>query len=125
MKRNIGLMGFASLLLMATLAIAETPTQNGAPAAPQAGVTAAAPGAAPFCAAGLFNTKSTDFTFTPKPSAKTYLCGSCSYSSCQGMAPNSSCYYLDRFGYHLAKCVINYACEGSTNGCDCTNNGPV
>jgi len=118
MKRRIGLMGFASLLLMATLASAQTP----APAA----VAAVAPGAAPFCPASLFNVQSTDFTFTPKPSGRaTYLCGSCSYSSCQGVAPNSACYYLDRFGYHLAKCVINYACEGSTNGCDCTNNGPA
>lgn len=122
MKYRISVLGFAALMLVGSWAKAETSAPPPAPTAPAA--TATAPGAAPFCAASLFNVQSTDFT--PKPSQRvTPTCGPCSYSSCQGQAFNSSCYYLDRFGYHLAKCVVNYSCGDGTNGCDCTNNPPV
>jgi hypothetical protein len=118
MQRRFGLMGFTSLLLIASLASAETPPQPSAPEAPQSSVTAAAPGAAPFCPASLFTVQSLTATTSGAP------CGACSYSSCQGKPFYSSCYYVDRFGAHLARCVPNQICEDNSLWCNCTNDQP-
>jgi len=125
MKIRLCVLGLAALLLTSTWAKAQALSPSADPAAPVAKAAAEAPDVAPFCPASAATPQSLDLN--PRPLVKaTVTCGSCSYSSCQGMAPNSACYYLDRFGYHLAKCVINFFCsEDNKPGCDCTNNPPV
>lgn len=122
MKIRLCVLAFVALLLARTWAKAETPAPSANPAAPV--VTSEIPGAAPFCAASVANLdKSLDLV--PSPVQKSITCGSCSYSSCVGMAPNAGCYYLAGGVYHLAKCVINSVCSDNSRQCDCTNNPPI
>jgi hypothetical protein len=114
MKIRLCVLGFAAFLLMGAWGKAQTPPPS----------STVAPGTAPFCAAGVAGLdKSLDLT--PSPLLKSVTCGSCSYSSCQGLAANSACYYLGGGTYHLAKCVINSICSDNSPQCDCTNKPPV
>jgi len=114
MKIRPCVLGFAAFLLMGAWGKAQT-------LSPSAAIEA--PGAAPFCAAGVANlNKSLDLV--PNPALKAVTCGSCSYSSCVGKSANAICYYLGGGVYHQAKCVINSICSDSTPQCDCTNNPP-
>lgn len=121
MKSRLYVLGFAALLLMGTWGTAQAQSPSADPAAPSA--VAVTPVAAPSCQASAPGIQSLDLL--PNPSPKSFTCGSCSHSPCQGLAPNSACYYLAGGVYRLAKCVINSWCsEESKPYCDCTNNPP-
>ena len=121
MKNRLYVLGFAALLLMGTWGKAHA--QPAGPAAAP-GAKVVAPMAAPSCQASLPDFQSLDLISNTSPEAVT--CGSCSYSSCQGMTPNSLCLYPAGLGtYRWGRCVINSWCsEDNTSYCDCTNDPP-
>lgn len=120
MKNRFHVLGFTAFLLMGIwgTAHAQSPSADPAPSA-----TAVTPGSEPSCSANSAGLQDLDFTLNPE--MKSFTCGSCSHAPCQGLTPNSACYYLAGGTYHLAKCVINSWCsEESKPYCDCTNNPP-
>jgi hypothetical protein len=116
MRIRFCVLGFAALLLTGAWAKAQTLALAASPADS---------GAAPFCVAGVAGLdKSLDLTPSPLFNA-TFTCGSCSSSSCVGLAVNSTCSYLGGGTFHVGKCVVGSSCSDNLPRCGCTNNPPV
>jgi hypothetical protein len=113
MKIRLCALGFAALLLTGTWAKAQTLAPAASPAAA---------GAAPFCAASVAGLdKSLDLA--PRPLFKaTFTCGSCSHSSCVGLAVRSTCSYFGPSGLQVGRCVASSVCSDNSTQCGCTNN---
>jgi hypothetical protein len=122
------LLSFASLLLIASLASAATPSQGAAPAAHAVGTEAfmspAAPATSPGKSPGCGQAAQLPF-LAPAPSQKSATCGSCSETVCAGYPTGTVCgYKLGRT--YTCQDVYGGTCGGSpiTLICNCWN-GPL
>ena len=128
------LSSLAGLLVIGSLASAESQSQTGAPApTPTAaspagflaalGTTSCSAGTAAAALPTLPLLRSLP-ALNPAPTPAAVLCGSCSTGGCAGAPFNAGCEYLSGGTYHTGRCQADFDCSDGGTWCICTNNAP-